>query len=184
MAFRWGFHAPEKNFQVLIWVGFSRAQKFCFGPWIPDQNRSAGYVSLVLEQKALTIRALWLYNLSCGKNYTLPKNRQITYNKMPSSFTLILPRFCQIFAKSLMCNPYIRLCLNPMYTPTYNFHILKTNYGQGKKCLPTLIITQQSYIIDSMLRNVLNFPRGYQIMHIIFLECEFWESSDIFIRVL
>ena len=51
--------------------------------------------------------------------------------------------------------------------PTYNYHILKTNYDHGKKCLPTLIITQQNYIIDSMLRNVLNFPRGYQIMHII-----------------
>ena len=43
---------------------------------------------------------------------------------------------------------------------TYNYHILKTNYDHGKKCLPTLIITQQNYIIDSMLRNVLNFsPR-------------------------
>ena len=51
--------------------------------------------------------------------------------------------------------------------PSYNYHILKTSYDHGKKCLPTLIITQQNYIIDSMLRNVLNFPRGYQIMHII-----------------
>ena len=39
--------------------------------------------------------------------------------------------------------------------PSYNYHILKTNYDHGKKCLPTLIITQQNYIIDSMLRNVL-----------------------------
>ena len=33
---------------------------------------------------------------------------------MPSSFNLILPRFPRFLPKSLMCNPYIRLCLNPI----------------------------------------------------------------------